>query len=218
MQDFRYLNIHTHRASQPELEKVLEIINLHEHFDAHNTQTHCSMGIHPWYIHDVQAQLEQLRQYSVKEHVLAIGECGLDKIFPNSMPLQESVFKEQITWANHIGKPLIIHCVRAYPEVLQLLWQAKVPVIFHGFRKKHALAQEILDKGHYLSFGTALLDNNTALQETFAQVPADRLFLETDDSAEHISAIYQAAAGIRKTGEDVIILQVQQNYKNVFGL
>lgn len=77
---------------------------------------------------------------------------------------------------------------------------------------------EIIHQGYYLSFGGALLKDNVMLHETFAQIPPDRFFLETDDAGIGISEVYHAAAHIRKTGEEVIILQLQQNFKKVFGI
>ena len=86
--------------------------------------------------------LSALKIFSKTDSVLAIGECGLDKACDTNFKLQQQVFTTQVNWANEIKKPLIIHCVRAYGEVLSLLQKNnnKVPVIFHGFNKNGAVA------------------------------------------------------------------------------
>jgi TatD DNase family protein len=214
----RYINIHTHHILSSHNEHIFELVNIHDQFDQVNSGVYCSMGLHPWYLNDLESQLELLHHYAKNAHVLVIGECGLDKVCATDWSLQQRAFQSQIALAHELNKPLIIHCVRAYSEVLSMLQKVKVPVIFHGFNKKPALAMEIINQGHYISFGAVLLKDNYIVHEAFSHIPADRFFLETDDSGINIAEIYQAAAHIRKTEEEVIILQLQQNFKKVFGI
>lgn len=208
-----YINIHTHHS-----DNGLALVNKYEHFDQVPEQSYCSMGLHPWYLGDVVTKMMDLKKYSTSPKVLAIGECGLDALCDMPMPVQEDAFRQQIKWANDIGKPLIIHCVRAYDKVLALLKEARVPAIFHGFNKKMALAEKVLEQGHYLSFGAALLSRQASITEVIAMVPEDRFFLETDAAAVSIADVYQTTALIRKTEVDTLILQLQQNFKTVFGI
>ena len=90
----------------------------------------------------------------------------------------------------------------------------KVPAIFHGFNNRWSIAKQVLDAGHWLSFGTAL--QQPGLQEVFQQVPINQTFLETDDATTSIEAIYAAAAGITNMPIDALSLQLQQNFKTVF--
>lgn len=214
----RYINIHTHHILFPANEHIFELLNVHSKFDQVKPGVYCSMGLHPWYLNDLESQLELLHHHAKNAHVLAIGECGLDKVCATDWSLQQRAFQSQIALAHELNKPLIIHCVRAYSEVLAMLQEVKVPVIFHGFNKKAALAIEIIQQGHYLSFGSALLKNNDNVHEAFAQISPDHFFLETDDAGINIAEIYQGAAHIRKTEEEVIILQLQQNFEKVFGI
>ena len=218
LQPSRYINIHTHHNVSSNKEHIFELVNVHDQFETTNPESYCSMGLHPWYLQDLESQLEVLHHSSNNAHVLAIGECGLDKVCATDWDLQQRAFQSQIELAHELNKPLIIHCVRAYGEMLSMLQKVKVPVIFHGFNKKPALAIEIVQQGHYLSFGAALLKDNNAVHEAFSQIPPDRFFLETDDAGVNIAEVYQAAAHIRKTEEEVIILQLQQNFKKAFGI
>ncbi len=78
----------------------------------------CSAGIHPWYVDlNEEAQWEALVKYAEKPQVIAIGECGLDKLCATEWNRQLHLFEKQIVLANELKKPLIIHCVRAYHEV-----------------------------------------------------------------------------------------------------
>lgn len=194
------------------------VLNLYKDFETAGTSVACSVGLHPWYLQSHVSDFKEVQKAASLPNVLAIGECGLDKVCDTDWNLQLAVFAQHIVLANELQKPLIIHCVRAYDEVLQLLENKKVsvPVIFHGFNKKQAIADKIIAGGYYLSFGASLLQSNVQVPDVFRSIQEDRYFLETDNSGSAITEIYQSAAEIRNTSADTIILQVQQNFKNVF--
>ena len=145
-----YIDIHTHKQHS----KTASIVNCLSNFSQLPASGFYSVGIHPWYINkETEKQFIELTAISQQAKVLAIGECGLDKVCKTDFALQQPYFIKQIQLAHTLHKPLIIHCVRAYNEVMQILAQQKVqvPVIFHGFNKKNnALAQELIAKGYYL--------------------------------------------------------------------
>jgi TatD DNase family protein len=196
-----FIDIHTHKHNAEV--GLISIQNLLADFDQIPEEGWYSIGLHPWHLQPDQAQAlpDSLLRAAAARNVLAIGECGLDTVCDTPMALQRAVFILQIALANEIRKPLIIHCVRAFDEVLTILrkHRVSVPVIFHGFRKADRLAAKILDAGHYLSFGRHLLTPSVA--EVFRKLPVDRVFLETDDTDIPIADIYEAAATIR--GEDI---------------
>ncbi len=212
-----YIDIHTHQARST---AGLTVINRYDGFGHAEDGLTCSMGVHPWYIHadTPDIQLASLRQYAALPNVIAIGECGLDKATDTDWQLQVSVFAAQIALANELNKPMIIHCVRAYDEVLQMLKDSRVavPVIFHGFNKNIHLAERLLNAGYNLSFGAALLKEGSNAAKAIAHIPLERVFLETDDSAVPIEQVYETAAGWLKTGKDALILQLQNNFHRVF--
>ena len=146
-----------------------------------------SVGIHPWYLTDDDAenQLELLRKAIENKQVLAIGECGLDKLKGPSMELQKVVFKEQMAMAEEHGLPLVIHCVKASNELVQLKRQTHPdqPWIIHGFRGKEALAKEFIQHGFYLSFGACYQE------EALRSVPVERLFIETQWNVRYMERL-----------------------------
>ena len=211
-----YIDIHTHRQPGTD-DDVLQVCSLYSGFGRVEQGMLCSIGLHPWYLQDSKELLMELKEFAVYENVLAIGECGLDKVCETGWLLQEGIFREQVAFAKSVKKPIIIHCVRAFAEVMKFLdeMQPSVPVIFHGFNKNRNIADQLLRKGYYLSFGAAVLVDG-AVADVVREMPGDRFFCETDDAAIKIADIYQRVAELRETPVDDIILQVEENFKNVF--
>ena len=211
-----FINIHSHQSQQ---KNDFVITNLYNHFEQVVAGGIYSAGLHPWYLNETTwvEEMKALEQFSNNKNVLAIGECGLDKICTTGFLLQQHVFAAQIGLANKINKPLIIHCVKAYEEVVQQLQQNnnRVPVIFHGFNKNKILAQQLIHKGFYLSFGKAL--QQPAMQELIKILPADKIFLETDDAAVNIEMIYLLATQALQLDVNSLSLQIKKNAATVFG-
>jgi TatD DNase family protein len=151
------------------------------------------------------------------QNVVAVGEAGLDKVCTTDFVLQQTVFSAHIQLANELQKPLIVHCVRAHAEAIQLLEKnkVKVPVLFHGFTKSKELALQLMAQGYYLSFGHGLMKNN--LRAVFAALPLDQLLLETDNSSASIEEIYTLAAKAFQIDEESLSLQLSKNAAKVFG-
>jgi TatD DNase family protein len=214
-----FINIHTHQA-QAVPSGTVEILNFYSDFRRVAAGVQCSIGLHPWYLNDHSRLTDELQQYAALPNVLAIGECGLDKVCNTPWELQTNVFKQQIHIANTLGKPLIIHCVRAYDQFLNIIKTEKptVPVIMHGFNKNARVAGQLLSAGIYLSFGAAILNDLSPAAAALQQVPPEMFFLETDDAIADIATVYKKAASIRNISEEDITLQLQQNFHKVFNL
>lgn len=206
-------NIHTHKSTQQE--DVLEIVNQYPNeFD--DSVKYFSIGIHPWYI-DLDNLNEHLQIIETKlqqKNCLALGECGLDKRIETSLDIQMEVFEKQLLLAIKYQKPVVLHCVSAYQEVIEIKKRLKieVPMIIHGFSKNWQVAKSLLDNGFYLSFGKYLL-RNPELSAVFEQVPDTRFFLETDTIEESINDVYIKAASVKNKDVEQII---EDNFKVVF--
>ena len=215
MEVYHYLDIHTHKQTP----HSVSIVNCLSNFSQLPASGFYSVGIHPWYINaETERQFMKLTEVSKQTNVLAIGECGLDKVCNIDFALQPTYFTKQIQLAQALHKPLIIHCVRAYNEVVQILEEQKVnvPVVFHGFNKNYKMAQALIAKGYYLSFGKQLL--TTSVAETFKFLPLEQVFLETDDSEIEIEALYKAAAAIKNIDVASLCKQLTKNALQVFNL
>ncbi len=191
-----YFDIHTHQYSQRR-ENIISVYNL----DISGCVSCCgldlqhtdySLGIHPWNIREDRwtRDLDFIEKNIVFRNVRMIGECGLDHLCNTPAGLQQKVFLAQIHISEKHNKPLIIHCVKAFDELLALKHEIKPQQVWiiHGFRGKPQQAAQLLKNGFYLSFGPR---HN---KESLKTVPLDRLFLETDDGAMNIESVFQSAA------------------------
>lgn len=211
-----YINIHTHQLDAVDT----SIVNHCKDFEQIQPSRYCSVGLHPWYIQPLQwkRELELVKDKLRLPEVVALGECGLDRVCKTDFTLQQQVFEAQVHLANENKKPLILHVVRAHEDVLKMLAIVNnvSPFIFHGFNKNITIADKILDAGGYLSFGKAV--HNTHVADIVKNIDADRLFLETDDAPVSIAAIYEAVARIRNISIEALSLQIQKNTAQIFNI
>jgi len=208
-------NLHTHNYTGAP--NVIEIVNryAYEEIDV----SYFSTGIHPWHIDEsrLEEHLHIIEQRLQLDNCLALGECGLDKRIETLLDIQLNVFEKQLVLAVKYNKPVILHCVAAYDEVIvtQKKLKLEVPMIIHGFSKNAQVAKQLLHNGFYLSFGKYLL-RNPELSEVFAQIPDDRFFLETDTIEEELEQVYEKAAHARNITMKELQQIVAQNFKTVF--
>jgi TatD DNase family protein len=211
-----YINIHTHQT----VENNFAIINLFpEDIKDMLPEKYYSAGIHPWHVTKINSeeQLLIIEKAASFKNVLAVGEIGLDKLKPE-FELQNLVFNKQVCIANNHQKPIIIHCVKAYAELLELLKAGtiKVPVIIHRYSGNKTTAEQLIRFDCYLSFGHELFHTNSKTPHVFRSLPMDRIFLETDDSEKTIQAIYQKASDIKELSLKDISESVRINFQTCF--
>lgn len=212
----KFFNLHTHHyTNQPD---VLELVNQYPH-EFNDLVPNYSIGIHPWYIVEdrIEADFEFLESKLTDKKCLAIGECGLDKRIAISMDLQQNVFEKHLALAEKYQKPVIIHCVAAFQELIAITKNRKVsvPMIVHGFSKNELVAKELLANGFYISFGKWLI-LNPELEVVFQSVPNERIFLETDTITEEIQEVYALAAKYKNLEINSLEEIVLKNYNTVF--
>lgn len=212
----KYFNLHTHQFTNQS--DVLELVNQYpKDFDA--SIPFYSIGIHPWYIEEARLHedLKIIEEKLQTQNCLAIGECGLDKRIAVPFDLQISVFEKQLELAEKFKKPVVIHCVAAFQEVMEIKKKMKinVPMIIHGFSKNNQLAKQLIGAGFYLSFGKYLL-KNPDLKSVFQNVPNDRFFLETDTLEESIKQVYELASKYKELNLRELESLISSNYRSVF--
>jgi TatD DNase family protein len=210
-----FINIHTHKQIY---DAKVELVN--QHPESTEKSNLYSYGLHPWHLRkeDVMWQLEQLARLSGEKNCLAIGECGLDKTCPVDFNLQTEVFERHILLANTIRKPLIIHCVKAFNELINCLNMNDnaVPVIIHGFNNNENIAKTLSDHGYYFSFGKALLSYDSNASKVIRKTGRKYLFLETDDSDLSIKYVYKKAAELLGIEEGILQEQIKSNFELLF--
>jgi TatD DNase family protein len=210
-----FINTHTHAQLY---DAKIELVNLE--IGKPEKPNHYSYGLHPWYIEKdtFEHQLDNLKIMAHEKRCLAIGECGLDKLSKVDFALQQEVFIEQIKLANAIQKPLIIHCVKAFNELINCLNHNdnKVPVIIHGFNNNENIARIMVNEGLYFSFGKALLGYESNASRAIKNVGRRNFFLETDDADISIKYIYKKAAELLGIDVEIVQQQIQSNFETVF--
>ena len=212
-----FYNLHTHKyTANP---SVLELVNQYPwEFDA--SIPNYSIGIHPWYIDEnrLESDLKIIEEKLQLKECLALGECGLDKRIEIPLHLQIEVFEKQIALAEKYQKPLVLHLVAAFDELIEIKKRLKisVPIVIHGFSKSEELAKQLLNNRFYLSFGKYLL-RNPELKTVFKSVPNDKFFLETDTIEETLEEVYALAANYKNISMESMQVLVQENWKTVFG-
>ncbi len=213
----QFYNLHTHQFTNDA--HIFELVNQYP-WEFDDTIPQYSIGIHPWHINEARLEqdLNTIAEKLQLHECLALGECGLDKRIEIPMALQIAVFEKQIALAEKFQKPLVLHLVAAFDELIEIKKRLNisVPIIIHGFSKNEQVAKQLLANGFYLSFGKYLL-RNPALKTVFQAVPNDRFFLETDTIEETLEEVYLLAAGYKGITVDEMQAQVQVNWSTVFG-
>lgn len=174
-----------------------------------------SIGIHPNDIdvNNIDRQLNWMKS-TMFQNCFAIGECGLDSLVSFDQKIQEDVFVKQINIANEVKKPIIVHCVRKFYEVISFKKKAEQPMIMHGFNKKKKIAEDLLANNFYLSFGKAVL-YNLSLQDILKNTPLDKFFLETDNEDFKIEELYLKVSEIKEISLEDLNEQILENLHTI---
>jgi TatD DNase family protein len=219
LNEISYINIHTHYLhKQPGTLGIIDL-DLFETDEIEADGSLYTIGLHPWFLEDIlPGDPEKLKQFTRHPSVVAIGEAGLDKTCDTPYPLQRKYFVDQIELSEKLGKPMMIHCVKAWPELITIhkILKPKVPWIVHGFSSSIDVRDQLLAAGMYLSFGRAILNPESKTIKVLPDVPLDHLFLETDDSAVEMEKIYQQASELKGISEDELIAAIKDNFRKCF--
>ena len=163
-----------------------------------------SLGLHPWNISDISSDfdLEGTLAYFIEKDksLIAIGEIGIDRAIAIPIELQIFFFEQQLLVAQSYGLPVIIHCVRAYSEIIKCKKKLgiTIPMIIHGYCGNMSITNELLKHGFLFSFGKQLLLSNKNAVLALTNLPYERLFFETDNENMPIEDIYKGAADLLK--------------------
>ena len=165
------------------VKRFQQILEIAETFN----EVYCSVGTHP---HNVAEELDvtadELVRLSGHPKVVAIGEAGLDYYYDKApRDAQAQGFRTHIAAARRTGLPLVIHSRDADDDMASILedetGKGAFPFILHCFSSGRRLAEVGVALGGYVSFsGILTFKNSTELRAIAADVPRDRLLVETD--------------------------------------
>ncbi len=177
--------------------------------------------------------IEQLARTHPK--VVALGEMGLDYYWDTSpKDVQQRVFREQIRLARKLGKPIVIHNREAHADIVAILREEKaydVGGVMHCFSGSWEIAKQCLDMNFYISFGGPITFKNAKQpKEVLANVPLDRLLIETDapfltphpyrgkrNETSFVKLVAEAAADIKGLSFEEMASVTTANAEALFG-
>lgn len=188
------------------------ILDIH----THNAQTHAqtieTVGIHPW--HAANCDLAEVKKHAPSAD--AIGEIGLDYACDVPREVQTAVLRAQLTLAEQFEKPVVLHCVRAFEEVMKIVADYRLKaVIFHGFIGSKEQAQRVLAQGYFLSFGERTFHSPKTI-EALRITPLSQLFAESDESPTPIEEIYSKIADLRGVSTEDLDAAAKSNFAKIF--
>src|SRR5664279_903512 len=140
-----YIDIHIHGGQTAPGIFILESLMAHEEkLPGNYPGIAYTYGIHPWFLNEDNhdRHIITVEKIAHLPFISAIGEAGFDRLRGPSAELQLRTFEEQIIISEEIRKPVIVHCVRGWDELLsvQKRLKPKMPWLIHGFRGNTVLA------------------------------------------------------------------------------
>lgn len=217
---FPFIDIHTHNRAIPE--NTVSVINLFpgDNIPAFQGRNFFSVGLHPWKVSNeskdnrLMLMMEDALEF---DHLLFVGECGLDKFAENELNEQIRAFKAQAFMAEEYEKPLIIHCVKAWNEMVQLHNEIKpsVPWIFHGYNGNIQLTHQLSEKNILFSFGHLLFNDRAKAIESLKYLPLEKIFLETDEYDGTVEDIYKRAADLKNIPLKTLKEAIWHNFNRI---
>lgn len=213
---FTYFDAHTHKKYVED--DIVFIRNAFHHLNFNQLNKinyKFSVGIHPWDVHrNFEVSLAQIHAIALHENCLAIGECGLDYFIKTDKELQAKVFIQHIELAESLRKPLIIHCVRAYHDLIPLVKSCTVPVVLHQYAGNVDITKSLMFENIFYSFGKQLFRENFNT-DIFEIIPIEKILFETDTMPIHIEDVYMKAATVLDIEFEVLKDQINNNAQTI---
>lgn len=185
---------------------------------------YAAVGVHPDDAAEItQEGLAKLYEMTQNDKVVAIGEIGLDYYWnKENKEVQAEAFIKQIDFAKESGLPIIVHSREAAEDTMKILREkdaAKNGGVIHCFSYSKEIAKEAIAMGFNIGIGGVLTFSNAKkVKETVAEIPIERIVLETDcpylapvpyrgerNNSTYISRVVEEIARIKNlTAEEVM--------------
>lgn len=197
---------------------------------------YAAVGIHPENCHDFTPQhIDALRDLARHPKVVAIGEIGLDYYWDSNPPkeFQQQVLRSQLALAEEVNLPVILHDRDAHGDILAIVKEfPRVRGVFHCYSGSVEDARTIVKLGWMLSFnGAATFKNARKAPEVIAEIPLDKLMIETDapylapvpyrgkrNDSRYVHLVAEKIAQIKGLSADEVERVTWENGKVFFGI
>ncbi len=204
---------------------------------ARHASVYAAVGIQPNYCAEAApGDWERIVSLVDAPRVVAVGETGLDRHWDfTPFDVQQDYFDRHLRLAQQRGLPFIVHTRESEADVLAMLREARrrgpLHGVMHSFVGDANVAAECLELGLYISFaGMVTFKKSTALRETAASIPADRILIETDspylsphplrgrrNQPAHLVHTAKCVAEVRGTSIEEFARQTTENARRLFG-
>ncbi|HNW50301.1 MAG TPA: TatD family hydrolase [Prolixibacteraceae bacterium] len=215
-----FINVHTHHPIKED--DTFSIVNIQLPSENPGKGVMVSVGWHPWDIENIDLpEIEQsLEKKAGEPNVLLVGECGIDRTIHTSVEKQLDVLMLHFKTAIKHQKALMIHCVKAYSDIENLLksvnYQGKI--VFHDFNGNQFQIEKLLNFDSYFSLGRQFMNPNSTIRKAYWHLPVDRLLFETDDSDLRIKQLYDEYIQLTKIDSTDLKDQIKLNFNKITGL
>lgn len=215
---------------RPTIKKAIELADTYEFIYA-------SVGWHPVDAIDMtEEDLQWIEALASHPKVVALGEMGLDYYWDKSpKDVQHEVFRKQIRLAKKVKLPIIIHNRDATSDVVEILKEegaAEVGGIMHCFTGSVEVAKECIEMNFYISLGGPVTFKNAKKpKEVAAEIPLDRLLIETDcpyltphpyrgkrNEPSYVKLVAQQIAELKGVSFEEVAEATTANAKKCFGM
>jgi TatD DNase family protein len=206
-----FVDIHTHHFPK---EDGVFLFNNRFGFDKEiYTSSYFSVGVNPWDA-DRDINWNEFEKFLSHKNCLAVGECGLDRLKGPRITFQKNVFTKQLDLACQYNKPVIIHCVRAFDELIATCkpYKNKISMLIHGFNKSDDLALQLAGHGFLISLNPSVFN-----KENFLKTGQIQFFLETDTRSDlSIENVYSQASRFLNIECDTLKMIIYRNFTDIF--
>lgn len=216
-------------ASPKDVDNIFELVSKYN-------ELYGLLGVHPSEAKDWDDELiDRIKNYSENSKIVGIGEIGLDYYWDKSFnDIQKEVFIKQIKLANELNLPICVHDREAHKDTFDILkeYNKGSKVVMHCFSGSVEFARECIKEGWYLALGGVVTFKNAVkMKEVAADIPLDRLLLETDapyltpvpyrgkeNQPAYVRFVAEEIAKIRNVSFENIVQASSQNAEKVFAI
>lgn len=216
-------------AYPKDVDKIFELVNKYD-------ELYGLLGVHPSEAKDWDDELiDKIKKYSENPKIVGIGEIGLDYYWDKSFTdLQKEVFIKQIKLANELNLPICVHDREAHKDTFDILkeYNKTSKVVMHCFSGSVEFARECIKEGWYLALGGVVTFKNAVkMKEVAADIPLERLLLETDapyltpvpyrgkeNQPAYVRFVAEEISKIRNVSFENIVQASSQNAEKVFAI
>jgi TatD DNase family protein len=215
-----YIDFHTHPFRNEKDTVIVQNIYPGDGFAAFTGRNFYSVGLHPWHIgteKENNVALQMVEEALEFDHVIFVGEAGLDKLANTDFNEQKRVFEAQAFIAEEYKYPLVIHCVKALNEVIQLRKKMSpvMPWILHAYNGGIEITKQLANMNFMFSFGESLFRSNSKGIESFKYIDLDKLFFETDEQEMDVETVYKQGAKLKEISIEQLKAAIWNNFNRI---